>query len=413
MILIYFLLLFQNYSEQDYVAEISKTKDISKVETIYQEANKLYPESYNINLNTAYKYLLLKKYKKSYVLYKKSYVIYPAFDALLGLTYTQVELNKFKELLKVTSTYKYKNKELEKWIYLRRSYAYLRLENYDNAIIEANRGLKKYPDFKELIKNKKYALKMKPRLLVDIIPIWGMVNYKNTDNKISYSYWGGVVYSRYGAYNLDLGYTQATIENQDETLIENNLDFGIGYNKNYNTYFHLKKIFLDSSDAIIPYLHLGYNFKKLSLITAFSVSYYEYLSNLVYQGGLYSYFYLFNKKVIPSLGLGYKYLKRDKNTSLPYFEIGLNLYFIENLGIKTLFRYGEHSYFVSYGGIVYSSLDDVNWMFEGGIDIKLSDFTVSPIYRYYSMNIPFSSGQMGKKNTSSKSFFTVVLGYKF
>lgn len=413
MILIYFLLLFQNYTEQDYVVEISKTKDIPKIETIYKEADKLYPKSYNINLNTAYKYLLLKKYKKSYVLYKKTYAIYPSIEALLGLTYTQLELTKFNELLKVTSTYKYKNINLEKWIYLRRSYAYIRLENYDNAIIEANKGLKKYPDFKELIKNKKYALKMKPKLLVDIIPIWGMVNYKNTDYKISYSYWGGVAYSRYGAYNLDIGYTYGSIENPNEVLIENNLDLGIGYNKNYNVYFHFKKIFLDSSDAIIPYLHLGYNFKNLSLITAFSVSSYEYLNNLVYQGALYSYFYLFNRKVIPSLAVGYKYLKTNKNTSLPYFEAGLALYFIENLGIRTLFRYGQHSYLVSYGGIVDSSLDDINWMLEAGFDIKLSSFTVSPIYRYYSMNIPSSIGQMGQENTSSKSFFTVVLGYKF
>ncbi len=416
MIILYFLLMFQNYTEQDYISEIFKEKDILKIEKIYNEADKIYPESYSLSLNTAYRYLLMKKYKKSYILYKKSYAIYPSLDALLGLTYTQTELNKFEELLKVTSTYKYKNKKLEKWIYLRRSYAYLMLKEYNKAIKEADRGLERFPDFELLVKNKKYAQKMKPKLSVNLIPVWGIINYKNEDYRISYSYWGGILYSRYDYYSLDLGYTNGSVKDVDKTRTEHDIDFGMGYNNYYNFYFHIKKVFLTDNNSIVPYFHIGYNFKYISFITAFSVSFYEYSENPVYQGGLYSYFYLFDRKVVPLLGAGYKYLSDDKKTSKPYFEAGLNLYLIKTLGIKTLFRYAQHTYFVAKGGVVDNSLDDINWMIEGGLNINLSGFIVSPVYRYYSINVPVSVNQVwqrGGKNTNSKSFFTIVLGYKF
>jgi len=414
MIVIYFLLLFQNYSENDYIAEILKTKDISKIETIYNEANNKFPDSYNLNLNTAYKYLLLKKHNKAYILYKKSYKIYPSIDSLLGLTYTQLELNKYKELLKITSTYKYKKTENEKYIYSRRSYAYIMLERYNKAIKEADKGLENYPDFENLIKNKKYAKFMKPAFSINFIPIWGMINYnKSHPNRISYNYFGATTYSKYGFYNMDIGYINGKIEDILEVRTEHNLDFGLGYNKNYNIYFHLKKIFLTDENAIIPYIHLGYNFKNISLITAFSISSYEYLNNLIYQGSIYSYFYLFNRKFIPSLGIGYKFLKRDKTNSAPYFQAGFDLYFIDEIGIRASFRYNQHNFLVDIGGIVDNSLDDIKWVAEAGLNLKYNNFIISPIYRYYSINIPSTGGRRNNLQTSSKSFFTIILGYKF
>jgi hypothetical protein len=382
MIIIYFLLLFQNYSEGDYVTEMFKEQNSVKIEAISNEGLKIYPNSYAINLNTGYRYLLLKEYKKAYPYYKKAYEIYPSLDALLGLTKTQLELNKYQELLDVTSTYKYKGENLEKWIHLRRS----------------------------------YAKKMNPKLSVDFIPIWGMINYAsdNPDQKISYNYWGGAFYLGYDNYNLDLGYTNGTVEDFTETRVEHSLDFGMGYNKNYNIYLHFKKIFLENEDAMIPYLHFGYNFENMSLIGAFSVSSYEFLDNLLYQGSIYSYFYLFDKKIIPSIGAGYKYLKKDKTDSAPYFELGLNLRFIDELGLNALFRFNQHRYTVNYGGIVDNSLDDIAWMIEGGITLNFRGMIIKPIYRYYSIIMPpLENVRRGQVNNSSKSFFTILLGYEF
>ena len=420
MIIMIFLLLFQGYSEADYVSEIIKTKDVKKIEQISNEAFKLYPKSYNLNLNTAYKYLSLKKYKKSYVLYKKAYGIYPSLDALLGLTYTQIELSKYEELLNITSKYKYNTSrssatENEKYIFLRRSYAYLRLEKYNKSISEADKGLELYPDFKDLMLNRRYAQKMKPRISFDLIPVWGMINYSNHDSKDSYDYFGGLLYLRYGNYNFDIGYIRGNITGNGRTRTEDNFDLGLGYNKSYNIYLHLKKINLEDENLIAPYIHFGYNYDFMSILGVFSLSSYEFLDDLVYQGGIHSSFYFYDKKIIPTIALGYKYLKEDKKNSLPYVELGLNLSVNENIKVKTSFRYNQHKYFVDYLGVVDNSLDDIEWMAEAGISFNLGDFIVTPMYRYYNINLvstDFTFGR-GKAPSVSKSFFTIILGYKF
>ena len=436
MLIFVFLLLFQGYSEADYTNEVINTKDLKKLEIVSAEAIKLYPDSYSLNLNIAYKYLSLKNYKKSYFYYQKVYKIYPSLEALLGLSYTQLELKKYEELLNVTSSYiknntsrPVNNTENKKYIYLRRAIAFLALEKYDKSISESKLGLNLYPNYQEFNKTIKYAQSMKPKFSLNLIPIWGAISYSEHPNKISYNYYGGATYLSYGVYNMDLSYIQGNIENNTETKTEHNLNLGLGYNKKYNLYLHLSNIFLEDADLISPYLHFGYNFKHFSLVSAFAGSFYESLDNPVYQGTLYGFMPFFDNKLTLSLGAGYKYLKQDKKASEPYTEIGLAIKLHEKISIKSLFRYNQSRYFVDYGGLVDNSSDDIKYMAEIGLSLKFSSFIITPMYRYYSIDLPpmmpppngenqgvFIQGNQngtGEKPSSSKSFFTVMFGYEF
>ena len=72
-------------------------------------------------------------------------------------------------------------------------------------------------------------------------------------------------------------------------------------------------------------------------------------------------------------------------------------------------------------------------MAEIGLSLKFSSFIITPMYRYYSIDVPSlmppnqtsniiqgdfvrngqGSGQGGGNISSSKSFFTVMFGYEF
>ena len=410
MILIYILLIFTNYTENEYIEKIYDAPNKKHIEKIYNEAMKKYPKSYLINLNTAYRFLKLKDYKKAYKLYKKAYKTYPSLNALLGLTYTQTELKKFSELLEYTSKYKYKNKKDEKWLFLRRSFAFIKLKKYKKAVIEANKGLKLYPDFKMLAKNKNFAKSKLLNFSFGFFPFGGIISYKNSKIKKDYVFSGTNIFFRYKYLFTDITYTRGIINFTDKSETENNFDIGIGYTKNLNLYLHIKKIFSEQKNLLNPYLKIGYNFKNFSFFTYFSSSLYEYLNSSVYQTGIYASISFLKGKIIPQAGFSYKYFKDDKNINSTVYDFILTLNAIRYLSFQTSFTYGQKYYFTYPGGFTDNSADDINLSFRNSLFFIFGKFSSIISFSYFSLN---EYDKTYRKEKISKYMLSLLLGYKF
>ncbi|MBN2693319.1 hypothetical protein JXR93_01530 [bacterium] len=428
---LFVILLFFSKSESFYVDQIRENP--KNVDQILEESEKIYEDSYFLMLYAGYAYLLDKNYQKSEKYYKKAYEIYPDIEAVLGLSFSQLQQEKYSDVLDITSKYKMDDKS-NIWIKTRRVFSLLMLKKYNecekegefyiqndtNDDIKLNLAycyLHQKKDKKALklfyqLKKSNYPDKnidsiikyLNPKFRWSLIPFGGGVKYSNHPYKDSYNYFGGYFNWNYGLFLGDLAYSQGTIKVLDKTeLVQKEVDFGLGYGSKHQFYTHFKNIFDDYSGNIV-FLSYTQNQNVWGFGVDFSTSFYSDLK--IFQQSI-KFYYIPIKGIFLSVNIGNKLSKKNYIPKTPFFEGEISFSLFNKLTLSFNGGYGRSFYFVGQKGFyVDNSGEDEVFYIQPSIKIKMGNLILVPYYLYSQYKLP-------QNKTFDKSIPGIQIGYSF
>ncbi len=397
MFILFYLIGLFNLTEQDYILKMNNEPE--KVNEIFEEAIKNHPKSYVLYLRRAKMALKFDNYKDAQLYLKKAYNISADKDILLDITFTQIKLKQFNDLIKITDDYLEKEQNPDDEILIRRGYAFYFLKDYDSSLECFEKVKEKNQTVNDFIRN------LQPKPSFYIYPMGGKISYKDNDIIDSFSYFGIYPVLNYGKYTVSGGYYEGNYLLKDKSEVtQKEYDGGIKYGYKHVFDLHFKYIDFEKEDAKVYFVGYGLNLYDIGFETSFAYS--NYSSFNVYQAEFTPYMWLVDDYLKFGIGVGYKFFSDDKFDKTAFVQSYLNYYATKSFWVSLYLIYNEKTHFVSNKGLsVQSTGEEVVLNGNLTLNIKVKNFILSPYYQTYFYN--------GKEDFMNKYSYGLSLGFVY